>query len=121
MPNVELLRATLEYVESHPDEWHQRHWRCDTAMCFAGHAAVLAGGVWVDSYPYEDEYMVAEDADDDSFLQGPDGNIHVEYRAQRVLGLDAEQADRLFSSFNDLDQIRAIVAELCAPEADDET
>jgi hypothetical protein len=42
MPNP-LLRETLEYIESHPEDWDQRDWICDTGMCFFGHALMLSG------------------------------------------------------------------------------
>lgn len=27
--NVELLRQTLAYIETHPEEWDQTEWCCD--------------------------------------------------------------------------------------------
>jgi len=43
----ELAYATLDYIKSHPEEWEQTEWRCESGMCFAGHAAILGGAVWV--------------------------------------------------------------------------
>lgn len=42
--NGKLLLETLAYIETHPEEWNQEQWRCQTGMCFAGHAALTAGG-----------------------------------------------------------------------------
>jgi hypothetical protein len=109
-PNVALLKQTLAHIEAHPDEWQQTTYRCGTGMCFAGHAATLAGGAWMSSNPLDD-YMVAEDADDP--IQVLDKEIHVKHRAERVLGLAWHQADRLFAPGNDLDLLRLLVAEIC--------
>lgn len=45
--NIYLLEKTLTYIQSHPEEHEQSDWGrvtpCGTTMCFAGHAAELAG------------------------------------------------------------------------------
>src|SRR6186713_354737 len=66
-PNIELLQKTLEYIKAYPQTWNQDDWfmilnedtmelvphlveievtevnSCGTAMCFAGHAALMEG------------------------------------------------------------------------------
>jgi hypothetical protein len=48
--NVPLLKATMAIIDMKPEEHDQSNWvevteesPCGTTMCFAGHAAVLAG------------------------------------------------------------------------------
>lgn len=114
--NVPLLQQTLGYIEAHPQTWEQRTYRCGTGMCFAGWASELAGGKWLTSDPDDDyaEYLLAEPGE--PFAQERQGTltVSVESRARRVLGLDEEQADDLFYGYNNRDDMRSIVAGLCA-------
>lgn len=41
-----LLDLTLATIKYNPETWNQGNWRCNTGMCFAGHAVVLAGYKW---------------------------------------------------------------------------
>lgn len=47
MANNELLEATMQRIEAHPEKHDQSAWftvnECGTAFCFAGHAAIEAG------------------------------------------------------------------------------
>lgn len=120
-PNVDLLRRTLAHIEANPDEWDQTHWRCETAMCFAGWACDLAGGQWYEDDPtgmYRDE-LIAEDGDTGPYMHSRNGvrTIHVDDRARRVLGIDEPQADRLFDAVNNLHDLRRIVGALCEESA----
>lgn len=123
--NVPLLRKTLEHIEAHPDDWNQCFWRgvsyvaeCGTAMCFAGWACELAGGVWAG--PASDfmwgDMLIAEPDDptelavrfDESVCIDPpaDAIIDPGGRATRLLGLTGEQGNDLFDANNSLDDIR---------------
>ena len=107
--NVDLLDRTLAYIEAHPDEHDQGTWRCGTAMCFAGHAAVLDGGVWAG--PEHDELVaMREDPAEVRRLSSIGEVVHVEDRARRVLGLTGEEAYALFYRAATLDDVRAGVA-----------
>lgn len=114
--NVDLLDQTLAHIEAHPEQWSQRGWRRTSTMCFASHAAALAGGIW--AHPARDaevssSYLVADPGDPaqdvDAF-----GTIHTRCRATRLLGLSEGQARKLFYAVDDLDVLRRIVAELKA-------
>lgn len=106
--NVPLLRKTLEHIEAHPEEWDQLTWRCETAMCFAGHAADLTGAQWVGS----GKYITADPAIDHPLDIWSSGVTSASARAQTVLGLDEDQAAWLFAGSNTLDDLRCIVGEL---------
>lgn len=129
--NVGLLKETLAHIEANPQEWEQGAWRCKTGMCFAGHAAALAGGQWL--FPNAEELdedglggdaMVAmvptpaEIADGYTQLYEDEKRAPVEVifaadRARRVLGLTSGERSRLFAGNNTLTDLRRIVAELC--------
>lgn len=108
-PNLPLLWATLEEIQSHPENWNQGLWRtnaddgvlpegntCGTAYCFAGTAAVLAGHV----------------VNANGFVRYGLGRTHVSLVAEAELGLDALTADELFDGTNDLDDIQRVVKEI---------
>lgn len=113
--NVTLLRKTLEHIKAHPEAWDQADWRtvCGTAMCFAGHAATIAGGTWQSNQISYLDAVPEDDADKVGHL--PSGRvIHVSARAQRDLGLTDDQAHRLFHGANTLPTLEYIVEDLCA-------
>lgn len=110
MPNTDLLHRTLAAIEANPDDWNQGDWR----KCFAGKAAELAGGQWVDATGNE---LVLEREDPDWCRDL--GETFSGTRAYRVLGLrDADEGTRgLFVSTNTLDDLRRIVGELTGAPA----
>ena len=121
--NIDLLDRTLAHIEAHPEHWDQTVWRCDSAMCFAGWTAELAGGKWL--LPEGDahaDYLAPEPGDDPDETggccqhldSGIDSGIAAENRARRLLGLTEKQSARLFDGSNTLDDLRRIVAELKA-------
>jgi hypothetical protein len=110
-----LAVATLEYIETHPEEWDQSVWMCDTAACFAGHA-VLLGGI----------PRGAIDIDiDGSWLRASDDMIPISDVAAGMLfgegveGDDDGPAD-LFSPTNTLADLRRCISAFFpeAPHAD---
>lgn len=71
MVNVELLKETLQVIEKNPHNYDQSNWVrkdsqnvCGTAMCIAGHAAVLSGQARIVVDAYYGPSLV--DADGDS-------------------------------------------------------
>lgn len=74
--NLKLLRETLEFIKKNPARHNQGAWvaatdddtgdvvneLCETSMCFAGHAALLAGGTFdIKVYAVDFEWNVDED------------------------------------------------------------
>ncbi|MEV0616088.1 hypothetical protein AB0I81_22435 [Nonomuraea sp. NPDC050404] len=112
--NVALLKQTLAHIEAHPDEWNQADYRCGSGMCVAGWAAQFAGGKWYADDPDAGfgDALIAEPDEPNSFRMDDVRLVYADHRAQRVLGLDGEQADRLFEGSNSLPDLRRIVAEL---------
>lgn len=115
--NAPLLRQVLAHIEAHPESWHQDHWRCSTGMCFAGWTAELSGGKWADGpSSFLSAYLIPEVGDDPDRVQVDGGLgfdvIAADDRARRLLGLDVDDAARLFEGGNRLGDIRRIVADL---------
>lgn len=110
--NVELLTRTLDYIVAHPKEWNQRDWRCGTAACFAGNAALLAGWQWIMPFGDPDQYLMSR-----RLADGRCSTI-----AQSELGLTEDEAGWLFDGRNTLDDLIqmvesvAVIAEI-DPEA----
>lgn len=123
-PNVPLLKRTLAHIKANPSGWNQDNWRCGTGMCFAGRAAILAGGTWYSPDPdergiYEGlpvAVLMLADGDDDpeDVAVLPNGTrvVHVRDRAQRILGLTYDDAEELFAASNMLWNLETIVATL---------
>lgn len=114
MANIPLLLKTLDHIRGNPEEWFQATWRCHTGLCFAGHAAVLAGATWV----------VADDEDEENpqyeLVQYPDGSaVAVDYAeafAIRALDIDDDQAYRLFQWDNSIAVLEQVVTEIVEAE-----
>jgi len=118
-PNAPELRRVLAHIETlpiaeGPDSWDQEDYRCKTGMCFAGHTAVLNGGIWAEPERFT-SWLVAVPTDDPRYVYQRDGRsvIKAAARAQQILGLDGVSASWLFEAGNTLDDLRRIVAELC--------
>jgi len=112
-----LAYATLDHIEAHPRSWHQGEWRCRSGMCFAGHAAVLAGGRWADVLgTVHDTMMLAEDGDL-AGVRRVDGTpvVAVGRRAARLLGIDGETAGDIFHADNTFDDLREKVERYLGP------
>ena len=99
--NIPLLKQVLAHIEANPETWRQDSWRCETGFCFAGWTAELTGAKWARP----------EKQLDPNVLRGDGESEHVADYAQRVLGLEENEADLLFSMFRTLDDLRRMVAE----------
>lgn len=116
VPNVPLMTATLTHIETHPEEWDQGDWRsrCGTACCFAGRAVLLHGGQFAVRAsgrvsPIRVVPPGADPADESQW------RCVAEYAAE-ILGIDGpdafdDHAVPLFSPYNDLDDLRRMVAD----------
>jgi hypothetical protein len=101
--NVVLLEKTLEHIKAFPEDWDQGYYRCGTAMCFAGHASMLAGAQWAvdDGEPLS------------AMLVTPSGQyMDVHNFAKRELGLTEPEAGWLFDGNNDIAELEEIVDSL---------
>lgn len=137
--NKELLKRTLQHIETHPDEWAQERWvtktDCGTSYCFAGWALTLAG-VPIHSSQLNPPVVEINKLHHALAQRGasvtvdPDNywtNTHMTVRdaAEVLLGIQERDlhsddgylhaaADILFEADNSLDDLREYVAELCA-------
>lgn len=111
--NIDLMRETLSYIETHPEQWGQHDFR----RCFAAHAAQLAGAQWVVSADSDvaDEtshlyYMVMVRADE----TGPYRMTSVWTHAKTVLGVTEQGNMPLFRATNTIDDLRQMIDEYAA-------
>lgn len=102
---------------------------CGTAMCFAGHAAVLAGDRLVVPVSFWGRWSlfdklkgkrrlsgdeicktVGSDSLEVSLVRLPNGQVrNIEDRAQELLGLEPEEANELFAASNNIRTLRKYV------------
>lgn len=104
--NVPLLLATMALIKVFPEKHDQGSWvdPCNTTMCFAGHAAMIAGATFDrDIYDQEDEWIldpngkhVGDEQARDRHFNRKDGYKYVEEFAADKLGLTPEESSYLF-------------------------
>ena len=140
MKNIPLLRKVFEHISDHPEDWRQAYWgsltdaslvagqdpqefssedfwghpmtfqaipvapTCGTAMCFAGWAVCMDD-------PKARLLILRGSYEADEVLLGDGQVMDISKRAQEVLGLHREEADRLFSGGNTLDEIERTLRE----------
>lgn len=105
--NIGQLKRAEADEETHLVDEVGNAWSCDTAMCFAGWAAVLDGAKLVVRTSPHINYL------DCGAVMTPDGKLTAASTyAQKALGLGDWDAGRLFNASNTLAEIREIVAEI---------
>lgn len=106
--NKELLRQTLEHIKANPQDWEQWTWRCETGMCYAGHAGMKAGFKWApDELMYNGTLALSR-----NFLDKNGAEIYAPTLAARELGLDEVESDILFWESNTLEDLEFYVEHL---------
>lgn len=109
-PNLPLLSKILAHIDTHPEEWRQRHWAsrasaeyCGTGFCIAGHAAFMSGAEidW-------DEGGFADEA----FLDGEKGLIPE--IATEVLGITYGESVALFAANNGREDVQRVAEAIAA-------
>lgn len=120
MKNVKLLNDTLEWIKANPKNHDQGDWidpgdneesyeACNTTMCFAGHAAILAGATF-DKSVWFDEYDWAVDFKTGQHIGSWEDSVHVSIFAADRLGLNDGERYYLYSSERTIQQIEEAVS-----------
>jgi hypothetical protein len=107
----ERLLATMAAVEQAAGEgtWEQNTYRCETGMCFAGHAVELAGYAWASDFPNSPDYSFV-------IADGGERKFASEAAAEWLgIGGDWASVDRLFRASNSLTDLRREVRWLVDP------
>lgn len=109
VPNVELLQQVMQHIEDHPAQHDQGIWlnECGTAACFAGWACLLSG--WQVSPAFD--CSVGSVMSPDTLVEKPALDA-----ASDLLGLDAIDADVLFSANNTRPMLALMVKDLANGE-----
>lgn len=106
MPNFVMLDHVIGVIEANPEQHNQGSWatqdECGTTMCLAGWTAKIAGAT----------ILFEHGRDWSATCITPQGEREtIPDFAAEVLGLDEREADRLFYTARDLDDIKMIVKE----------
>lgn len=103
---LDLVHHVRNHIGDNRDQWDQQCWSestaCGTTFCFAGFAVIASGGEMV----YRDCGIAGTCVD----ANGVDQVI--ETYAAELLGLDEDQACRLFFSPTDIHYLDAIIADI---------
>jgi hypothetical protein len=111
--NKELLQKVVDAIREHPDQWDQTTWHCGTSHCVAGWAEILSGRI-------DDrvcELVSKATGESRGFQIEDDGDGETRVNARGSLRLSRSEADWLFDSDRDLQEI---VAFNDAVQGDDE-
>lgn len=125
--NVELLNATMDWIKANPKLHDQGDWvepgneACETTMCFAGHATILAGGTF-DRKIYERDYDWTVDAETGQHQERRvyslgcgccdetvENQTHVANFAAKKLGLNPDEQAYLFHGGRSLEELEEAV------------
>lgn len=108
--NTELLEATMQHINDHP-ETHQQFWwfnqhECGTGGCFAGWTWMIAGNQPMQSLVrHEDRTLRITDEVDDDITR-------LRAETTQMLGLTEKEADILFDANNTIPALQLMVKDL---------
>jgi hypothetical protein len=119
--NVELLQATMNFIEKHPEKHEQSHWvtECGTAFCYAGHASLLAGATPPSANVLEYNFFwtinpeTFQSQRESTMQQLESGNLAVDEFAARQLGITMAESEVMFSGDRTREELRMLVDALC--------
>ena len=140
--NWDLLLDTFEKILDHPESWNQSTWAntCGTAYCFAGHAALLAGGKQlrvsdlsdylggdIGSRAWSDYVTLPEERQQELYLDSgyqvrtDDGEPawSMSQVGRHALGLSTAESDALFRGSNTVEVIFGLLLGFMASEVGD--
>lgn len=118
MVNKELIFGVLDYIETHPKEWDQEEWFCETTACFGGRALLMSGQGYRIIDTFEEHPADAEGLELLRFemVNGANhvvGNLSVD--AAKVLGLPEHLAHQIFGCMvSDPGDLRKVVEDVVA-------
>lgn len=118
--NVKLLQTTMNYVEKHPEQHDQTNWvnHCNTAFCYAGHAAIIAGATrppneataWGNYWMVNPETLESHAS---GAYDAADRSLAVDEFAAKELGITMAEAEALFDGDRTITGLRTLVDALC--------
>lgn len=120
-PDIDLAKQVLAHITAQPGSWNQSMWarrtECGTAFCFAGHAVAIAypGAV----FDFGDDVLFGDEVDDAYHvtLPGESEPRGVRDVAMERLGLNEGEANELFDSYNDLEDLAVTIENIAFAHA----
>lgn len=112
MANAGLLKLTMDYINLFPEKHDQGDWvdPCNSTMCFAGHAAMLAGATFKEKiYKDEDEWMVEPETGKHRRWDFEGKRIYISEFARRKLELTSDESSYLFHQSRTWEQLQKAV------------
>ncbi len=122
--NIQLLRQTMKHILANPQNHNQETWfspdygaedvnMCNTTMCFAGHAAVLAGGQTPNPKTFDGDWYLKLDgtlSNQNEYVTSlyedtEQQVLRVSKWAQRKLGLNPYEYEYLFMFMGDAEDV----------------
>lgn len=121
--NAELAQEALDYIKAHPEEHSQAVWAkrvdCQTFMCYAGTVAFLSGAEFV--FEENDDYELATRIDgtveDGVIVKRGEETLGIWDAARLLLGINRNQAARLFIDADTYEDLRETVERYIAADA----
>ena len=122
MVNKELLRTTMDFINANPQLHNQGDWiePCNSTMCFAGHAAILAGAtfdqkIWEMHEEWDVDATTGKHGIFQDYNDPASMNLcHVSDFAQNKLGISFAEREYLFSPSRTREQLNRFVDDKCA-------
>lgn len=112
MANAGLLKLTMDYINLFPEKHDQSDWvdPCESTMCFADHAAILAGATFKSKiWDNEGEWMVDPATGKHRSYDSANDKEYIQYFAQRKLDLTTPEADYLFHQSRTREELKKAV------------
>jgi hypothetical protein len=110
--NAELLKLTMDFINLFPEKHDQGEWvnPCNTTMCFAGHAASLAGATF-DQKIWDEDYEWCVDMETGKHIpyEWSSENHYVSEYATKVLDLTWGECEYMFHPARTREELRKAV------------
>lgn len=112
MANAGLLKLTMDYINLFPEKHDQTDWvdPCNSTMCFAGHAAILAGATFKEKIWDDEEEWMVDLVTGDHKSWGYEGKrVYISEFARRKLDLSSDESAYLFHQTRTWEQLQKAV------------
>ncbi len=106
--NLPLLKETMQVILANPELHNNSTWisPCDSTMCYAGHAAMLAGAEFdFERYEANGQEWLVDETGKARIWCSSGSSISISSYAQEKLGLSDTEANYLFYANRTVDEL----------------